>query len=251
MIVNQLTSSSAGNCTIISNSSTAVMIDAGISLKKVLSLCADIKLDALFITHEHADHIKSAGTIARKFKIPVYIPELSYLEKKELFTDCEIHFIEGGAETIIKDLSVTAFSTKHDSVASVGFIITDLLTGKKYGHLTDTGTITPLIKLAMENCDAYFIESDYDEEVLDKNEHYSDILKIRIRSPLGHLSNTQSLTFIRDCINFASTQFLIIGHLSKKNNSPEILREAINKKFTQEESDKFFISYDQLIKEII
>ncbi len=251
MIINQLTSSSAGNCTIVSNGETTIMIDAGIALKKVIELAGkDLKLDALFITHEHSNHIKSAGVIARKFIAPVFIPELSFKEREELFNDCAVSFITGGSETVIKSLKITAFSTKHDSKASVGFVITDINTGLRYAHITDTGTVTPMIKQAAKDCDAYFVEADYDYNMLMANPDYDETLKTRISSPLGHLSNQQTLDYIREYTDMNKSQFIILGHLSRKNNSEEIILKEISDRFSPEESEKFHISFDQLILEI-
>lgn len=197
-----------------------------------------------------SDHIKSAGIIARKFTAPVFIPELSFKEREELFNDCAVSFITGGTETVIKSLKVTAFSTKHDSKASVGFIVTDLKTGLKYSHITDSGTVTPMIKQAAKNCDAYFVEADYDHDMLMKNAEYDEALKARISSPLGHLSNQQTLDYIRECIDMTKAQFIILGHLSRKNNSEEIILKEISSRFNPEEAAKFHISFDQLILEI-
>ncbi len=196
------------------------------------------------------DHIGGAGVMARKTLAPVYIPELSYLEKSSMLKGCVVNFINGGDSIVIGDLQITAFSTKHDSKGSVGFVITDLTNNKSYGHLTDTGMVTPIIKQALKSCDAFFIECDYDEESLEKNAEYDESLKTRIKSPLGHLSNQQAIKYIKNDINMSKTEFIILGHLSRKNNSIELLRGQVIDIIGSEWIDKFHISFDKVTLEL-
>ena len=228
MTINILFSSSSGNCTIINYKDTNIMIDAGVSYKDIKkSHPKDLNLNALFITHEHSDHISRAGVVARAENCPVYLPLKSYEAKIDLFKNCEIYNIEGGESVIINDLEIKAFSTMHDSLASVGYIITEIDTKKKFAFLTDTGGITKVIKEALFGCNAYFIESDYDEDELEKYADYDDFLKDRIRSPYGHLSNQNTVSFINNNIDLINTNFIILGHLSKNTNSPDILKSRI------------------------
>lgn len=228
MKVKLLHSSSSGNCTIVEGENTKLMIDAGLSYKRIKEAYGeDPKLDALLITHEHSDHISGAGIVARKTECPIYIPEKSYLAKEKLFNDCSINYIEGGQTIEIGDFTISAFSTRHDSEASNGYVITENATMKKFGFLTDTGGITKLIRDALSDCDGYFIEADYDEDELEKCAEYDDILKERIKSPYGHLSNQQSLEYVNTYLNLEKATFVAFGHLSKNTNSPEILQSRI------------------------
>lgn len=228
MKIKFLCSGSDGNSTLITGKKETIMIDAGPSYKtlKEVNGGQDIILNYLFITHEHSDHIKSAGVVGRKTGCVIYIPEKCYDSKIDLFDNCHVEFIEGGDEVDLTEFKVKAFSTRHDSVDAVGYVITEKMSNKKFAFLTDTGVITSLIKYNIQGCDAYFIESDYDLEELEKNAEYSDELKERIKSPYGHLSNQEALKFISS-ISIDSTKWIALGHLSKNTNSPEVLEERI------------------------
>lgn len=242
MKIKFLCSSSSGNATLITGVNENIMIDAGPSYKtlKEANGGLDLSVQALFITHEHGDHIKGAGVLGRKTDCAIYIPEKCYLEKIDLFDSCNIQFVEGGDEIDLEEFTVKAFSTRHDSVDSVGYIITEKSTGKKFAFLTDTGVITALIREHVKDCHIYFIESDYDEEELEKNAEYSDELKTRISSPYGHLSNQESLKYISS-LNFDMTDLIVMGHLSKNTNSPFILSSRIDQILDKKWKDKIYI----------
>ena len=243
MKVKLLYSSSSGNSTIITAESGALLVvDAGVSYKKMIEAYGDDFVpQALFITHDHGDHISGAGVLGRKTKCPIYLPKNSYEHKKELFSDCTINFIEGGETVEIEDFVIHAFNTKHDSKAGVAFIITEKSSMKKLGFLTDTGGITKLMREELFGCNAYFIETDYDEEELEKCAEYDDILKERIRSPFGHLSNQQTLDYLNTYLNMDNIEWVAFGHLSQQTNSPEVLRNRIEYKVPKKYWDKLKI----------
>ncbi len=242
MKVKFLCSGSEGNATLITGKKETIMIDAGPSYKtlKKTNNDQDLVLDYLFITHEHSDHIKGAGIVGRKTNCIIYIPEKCYDEKIDLFNDCHVEFIEGGETVDLMEFTVKAFSTRHDSVDAVGYIVTEKSTNKKFAFLTDTGVITALIKDHVKDCNVFFIESDYDEEELEKNAEYSGELKERIKSPYGHLSNQESLKFISS-LSPTNISWVALGHLSKKTNSPEILQERIKELTVKDWFDKIII----------
>ena len=188
------------------------------------------------------DHSNGAGIIARKFGCPIYIPEKSFEKKAGLFNDCLVNYANGGDTIMVEHLEIKTFNTRHDSEACIGFVITDTLTKQKIGYLTDTGSITRLIKESLRDCDAYMIEADYDEDGLEKCAEYDDILKERIKSDFGHLSNTQALAFVEEHINLDKTQWILFGHLSERTNSPDILRGHIERKFPKRHWDKFHVA---------
>lgn len=243
-------SSSSGNCTIIKSKKAQIMIDAGGSLKKISKKYEDAfnkkltNLDALFISHEHSDHIMGAGVIGRKLNCPIYIPDKSYQKKIDLFSNCLINTLEGGEEVTIKDIKIKTFNTKHDSEACVGFVIIDTTTNEKIGYLTDTGTITRLIQESLKDCDAYMIETDYDEEGLEKYSEYDDYLKERIRGIYGHLSNDQAIDYINSNLDLNKIKWILFSHLSENTNSPEILMNKIKYKIPERYWNKFHIATD-------
>ncbi len=227
MVIHPLFSSSSGNSLLVIGDKETIMIDCGVTYKKIKEIYSDIdKVDKLFITHSHQDHISGAGVIGRKFKCDIYLSEFAYETKKSLFNNCKINIIKGGDEILTKEFKIFSFSTKHDSHDSLGFKITELSSNDKFAFVTDTGIITKLIKTSIADANIYFFESDYDEELILTYDGYDDILKERIRSPLGHLSNQQTLEYIKT-LDIENTKLILLGHLSRNTNSPDQLQKRI------------------------
>ena len=153
------------------------------------------------------------------------------MEKQALFNDYIPNFIVGGDEVTIGDFKIKAFSTRHDSAACVGYTVTEIATGKKFGYLTDSGSYSRLMLASLERSDAYLLEADYDEKLLEEYGGYPESHKERIRSPWGHLSNAQTLGFVENSIDLETTQWILLGHLSPRTNTPEILLTQVKNKF--------------------
>jgi phosphoribosyl 1,2-cyclic phosphodiesterase len=257
MILNFMVSSSKGNSTQILTETTNLIIDVGIGVRKfnefkelLPALRGNDIPNAIFITHGHSDHISGLDVICAQYESHehpmVYIHEDVYEAKKHKFprlNESRIHLMQsyGMKHSVGHDLTVTPFSTKHDSEYSLGFIIKDYHEGLKIGYLTDTGMITPVIRNALQDCDAYFIEADYDEEEIEKNAYYPIDLKERIKSATGHLSSTQAIDFVANNVDMDKVQKIIFGHLSEHTNSPELLQAKIDETFPNHK-DKFIIA---------
>jgi phosphoribosyl 1,2-cyclic phosphodiesterase len=221
--VASLNSGSNGNCYYIGNKNEAVLIDAGISCReterrmKRLELSIK-KVKAIFITHEHADHINGLLKLVKKHKIPVYITKPT--RHHPLLGWCEgtaIHF--QAYQTIqIGELEITPIPKFHDASDPHSFLISD--NAVTVGVFTDSGRVCNDLIKNFKLCHAAFLESNYDEEML-MNGDYPMHLKNRIRGGLGHLSNKEALQlFLTHRPPFMSHLFL--SHLSKNNNTPEI-----------------------------
>jgi phosphoribosyl 1,2-cyclic phosphodiesterase len=239
MKINNLASSSKGNCTHIYTDKASILIDAGISMKKVFEgLDDEFKngklpenyFDAVFITHEHGDHIGGAGPLGRKTHVPIHVHEDSYARFESKLGKCNIVFIDPAATYTVGDLEVSPFSTPHDAAYSMGYIIKDTTTGKKLGYLTDCGSFTRIMTLALTGCDGYLIEADYDEQKLAAHDEYDDLLKDRISSGVGHLSTQQTIAFLQD-IKADSAEFIVFCHLSHATNSPEAVLQVAQTAF--------------------
>lgn len=217
-----LNSGSNGNCYYIGNDEDAVLIDAGISCREIERRMAErqlslSKVKAIFISHEHSDHIRGLAKLANKYRLPVYITDKTALRGPFLIKHLSQSFC--AEEKIqIGSLCITAFSKKHDADDPHSFIISH--NGVTVGVITDIGTACEQVVKYFRQCHAVFLESNYDEDML-LNGRYPYYLKTRISSDVGHLSNSQALElFLNHRPAFMSHVFL--SHLSKDNNSPEI-----------------------------
>lgn len=229
LFITSLNSGSNGNCYYIGNEHEAVLVDAGISCRetekrmKRLGLSIN-KVKAIFISHEHTDHISGIPVLAKKFNIPVYITPgtLRYLNVN--FKDYSfIHFI-AYQPVMIGDLAVTAFPKFHDASEPHSFIVTcrDITVG----IFTDIGVVCDHLIANFQKCHAAFLEANYDDEMLDSG-GYPYYLKRRIRGGNGHLSNKQALElFINHKPVYMS--HLLLAHLSKNNNDPSLVYELFN-----------------------
>lgn len=225
-----IASSSSGNSTYIYTDRTRILIDVGTSVKHIVGKTGLTDFDAIFITHDHSDHVKSVGAAGRKFKCPVYMhPDVKTAVADKLNNVTTVDLNPSDIVTI-KDLEVTSFSTKHDAKYTYGFLIKDLINNKKLCYLTDTGMITPLMVKYMKGADAYFIETDYDVKMLNDYEDYTEFLKNRIASAFGHLSNDDAMDGLEK-IGIDKTEFIIFAHLSPRTNDPDKVMTLAKNKF--------------------
>ena len=229
LFIASLNSGSNGNCYYLGNDSEAILIDAGISCREIEKRMRQLELDmykvkAVFVSHEHSDHIKGIAVLSRKYKLPVYIT-LNTLSHSGLNLDKEMvrHF-SINEQIGIGSISVASFFKRHDACDPCSFIISS--NGIKVGVFTDIGFACENVINHFQLCHAAFLESNYDEEMLE-NGRYPYHLKRRIRGGLGHLSNKQALDlFLKYKPAFMS--HLLLSHLSQNNNSPELVSELFN-----------------------
>lgn len=225
-----LNSGSNGNCYYVGNENEAVLIDAGISCREIekrmrrLDLPIE-RIKAVFISHEHSDHIKGITVFSKKYQIPVFItaPTLRY---GRLFIEEELlnHFSSNEAIQI-GGLIIIPFSKNHDASDPYSFSV--CCNGLRVGIFTDIGRTCENLISHFNQCQAAFLESNYDEEMLE-NGPYPIHLKNRIRGGLGHLSNRQALHLFHTHRSQSMTH-LILTHLSKNNNHPELVAQLFEK----------------------
>lgn len=217
-----LNSGSNGNCYYIGNDEDAVLVDAGIPCREIERRMEARNLNihhvkAVFISHEHTDHIKGLKKLANKYALPVYITDKTALKGPFLIKHLSKPFC-ADEKIQIGSLLVTAFSKKHDADDPHSFIIS--YNGITVGVITDIGTACPQVIRYFKQCHAVFIESNYDDDML-QNSRYPYYLKRRISSDVGHMSNRQALElFLNHRPQFMSHVFL--SHLSKESNTPEL-----------------------------
>ncbi len=230
LIIASLNSGSNGNCYYIGTEHEAVLVDAGISCREIEIRLANLSLSmqrikALFISHEHIDHIRGVSVLARKYELPVYITH-STLKHSGIRLEKEFHHSFKANEPVcIGNLTVTPFAKEHDAVDPYSFIVESK--GVKVGVITDIGLVCERVMHYFKQCHACFLESNYDEKMLEEGA-YPARLKRRIRGGKGHLSNTQALELFRKHKpGFMS--HLLLSHLSKSNNHPDLVQELFTK----------------------
>ncbi|MCL2634839.1 MAG: MBL fold metallo-hydrolase [Oscillospiraceae bacterium] len=238
MIVAPLCSSSRANASYIGNASEGVLIDAGCSYKallKYLSLCSTGigKVKAVLITHEHKDHISGLYQLTKNNDIPVYASKGTceeLINGGHVYNENNLFDISELCNAPI-DNDIQAFKTSHDSAESVGYTITDR-SGYKIAYFTDLGGITEEVRAGTKGADFAFIEANYEPEMLRRNINYPRYIKERIASRRGHLSNHESAEYILQLIESGTTR-IMLGHLSKENNSPQTAYSCVAAKLSQ------------------
>jgi phosphoribosyl 1,2-cyclic phosphodiesterase len=223
VFIASLNSGSNGNCYYVGNAREAVLIDAGISCRetekrmKRLGLKMDM-VRAIFISHEHTDHIYGAEVLASRYEIPVYItPATLQHSRSKPPAHLVRHFTASDPVTIGR-LRITAFPKLHDAADPHSFVVDCL--GLRIGIFTDIGAVCDRVISHFSQCHAAFLEANYDAAMLE-NGRYALHLKNRIRGGKGHLSNDEALAlFAAHKPGFMSHLFL--AHLSKDNNNPEL-----------------------------
>ncbi len=229
--ITALYSGSKGNSVLIESEKAKILIDAGKSARALCSALIEAgvgidEIDAIFITHEHRDHISALEVLLKHHKIPLHIVEASanklHFRGESVYdglicTHTPIFTVEIG------DMVVKSFPTPHDSEYSVGYTIE--IGDKTIGYATDIGYVTSEIKSALTGCESVVIECNHDEEML-MNGSYTYDLKLRIRSNRGHLSNTDCAAFVSD-LCFIGTKNVLLAHLSEENNDPTLAFDEV------------------------
>ena len=222
LYITSLNSGSNGNCYYVGNSTDAVLIDVGLSCRETEKRMTKLGLNmsivkAIFVSHEHGDHIKGVSTLANKYNLPVYITAKTAKNGPRLIGHISKPFT-ANEPVVIGALQITAFTKFHDAIDPHSFIIT--YNDITIGVLTDIGKVCKEVIHYFKQCSAVFLEANYDEAMLE-NGKYPIHLKNRIRGGLGHLSNKEALDlFIEHRSPVLS--HLLLAHLSKENNSPEM-----------------------------
>ena len=226
-----LYSGSSGNCLFVETDSTKVLIDCGTSLKKVVEGLSKIDknitdIDAILVTHEHSDHVQSLGNASKKYDIPVYVnfETLEAMPKqKEKIALYNQNLFEIGKEFTIGDLAINAFSIPHDAANPCGFNIFN--NKSKLTVATDLGHMDNALFSNLKESSFILLESNYDPEIL-KCSNYPYILKQRISGPKGHLSNSSAGKTISE-LTKSNLKEVMLGHLSKENNFPELAYQTV------------------------
>lgn len=230
MIFCPLYSGSSGNSVFVSSKKSSILIDAGLPGKRIEEALKSIdkdpkEIDGIFVTHEHIDHVKGVGVLSRRYDIPIYANELTWkgmLKNIGKIKPKNINIIDKRSIGI-KDMEIYSYSIPHDAADPVGYTIN--IGNKKVSVATDLGYFSTEVENAVRNSDVVLLESNHDVEML-KFGPYPYPLKRRILSNRGHLSNEACGKAVIDMIKY-NLKKVILGHLSKTNNYPELAYETV------------------------
>jgi phosphoribosyl 1,2-cyclic phosphodiesterase len=226
-----LASGSSGNCQYIETKDSSLLIDAGLSGKKIQQMISSIgrdlfNLDGILVTHEHQDHIKGVGILSRRYGIPIYANEKTW----EAMENCigkiseeNIKIIDSDKAFEIKDMGISPFSISHDAIDPLGYSFFN--SGKKISVLTDTGMADESIEKELKGADFLMVESNHDPNML-KIGRYPQFLKQRVLGKLGHLSNEDAGNLVKN-LDLNENAQVILGHLSMENNFPELAYQTV------------------------
>ncbi|MDO4575928.1 MAG: MBL fold metallo-hydrolase [Planctomycetia bacterium] len=229
MRVVALQSGSQGNCIYLEAGNTRLLFDAGIS-----GLCAQNRLayhgidihdvDALFITHDHGDHVSTAGVFHRKFKLPIWMTEKTYhAAARRMGKLRSVEHFRSGTTFRFQDVTIEAIPTPHDAADGVCFVVDD--GRRRFGICTDLGHVFDELKDVVASLDGVLLESNYDPEMLD-NGMYPEDLKDRVRGKRGHLSNFDAAELLDQY--GSRLQTVLLGHISDENNREPLVRETLH-----------------------
>lgn len=230
LFVASLNSGSNGNCYYVGNQEEAVLIDGGISCRETVKRMKRLglsmkKVKAVFVSHEHGDHIHGITTLSKKFQLPIYITPGTLSNGNLNVSPDRIFSFQANDPCRFGDLTVTAFRKFHDACDPHSFIVSG--GSVNVGIFTDIGSACDNVISYFKKCHAAFLEANYDEYMLEKG-GYPLALKNRIRGGQGHLSNKQAVElFTTHRPSFMSHLFL--SHLSKNNNTPKLVRELFTR----------------------
>ena len=224
-----LVSGSSGNASIIKNNNTTILLDCGLSGKK-LSMTLDSigmscdEIDAMLITHEHTDHTQGAGVVSRRFNIPIYATEKTHLSMNVgPLKEENIKIIKNDEPFEIGTIGITPFSISHDAKDPVCYSF--WVDNKKYSIATDTGIMSDKIFTSIAGSDLLMLEANHDVDMLMYGE-YPYELKKRIMSDLGHLSNDLAAETAIKLLEH-NTHHIMLSHLSEKNNDPNVAYKTV------------------------
>jgi len=236
LFVASLNSGSNGNCYYLESQESAIIVDTGLSCreteKRLRRIGRSLKnVKALFITHEHSDHIHGLPTICKKFRIPVYLSPATLAESRMQVDRSLVHGIPSHEPITVGDIQVTSFLKSHDARDPHSFLVSR--SGVNVGVFTDLGHACENVIHYFGQCHAAFLESNYDEDLLEQG-RYPYHLKERIKGDKGHLSNRQALELFKTH-RAPYLSHLFLSHLSEDNNHPRLVQNYFSKDAGQTE----------------
>jgi phosphoribosyl 1,2-cyclic phosphodiesterase len=230
--INILASGSSGNAALVRGETACFLVDAGLSTKELtlrLATCGVEPRDlaAILITHEHGDHSRGLPQWAKRHGTPIYCNRQTAAVLRDKVVDFSgWKIFETGSEFDLEGTTIRSFLVPHDAVEPVGFVIR--ARGRSFGFLTDLGHATTLVLESLRGVEGLLIETNYDEELLQRDTKRPWAIKQRIQSRHGHLSNTAAADTVAQ-LHHASLGHLLLGHLSRDCNREDLAMAAMKK----------------------
>lgn len=229
-LVSMLASGSSGNCTYIETPKRKMIVDCGLTGKKVADLMKSInrdiaEVDTILVTHEHRDHVHGLGVLARKYGMDIYANEETWKALPDSVGAIKTeqkHIFEMGQRLTFDDIDVISYGVSHDAAAPQFYSFQ--YEGKQFVMLTDTGYVSDRLRGLLKNANAYLIESNHDLELL-RMGRYPWSLKQRILGDEGHLSNDDGALAVSEMLG-DQTKRIYLGHLSRDNNMKQLARDT-------------------------
>ena len=235
-----LASGSSGNCYYIGTEKYGILIDAGIAVRTIKKGLKEAGINmemirAVFVTHDHADHIKAVGGLGEKLNIPIYTTarihegiNKSYCMTEKLHSS--VRYLEKQQPMQLEDFRIESFEVPHDGTDNVGYCIE--IDGKVFSFLTDLGEITPTAAQYICKANYLILEANYDDEML-RYGNYPQFLKERVAGPIGHLSNQEAAEFLATHYTL-DLKNIWLCHLSRDNNHPELAYKTVDIRLFEE-----------------
>lgn len=248
-----IASGSSGNCTYIGGDKAHILVDAGVSCKRIKEgiESLDVKpgeLSGIFITHEHSDHIQGLKVFSKKFHIPIYstAATLKQIKKMGMVEDESLlRPIEADTKLTVGDLTITAFHNTHDAADPVGYRVENGI--HKCAVATDLGNYSEYTVQNLMGLDAILMEANHDLNMLELGP-YPYALKRRIMSDYGHLSNERCGQLLTDILH-DGLKHILLGHLSKENNYPELALLSVKNEVDLAPNDFHSADFDICVAE--
>ncbi|MFG6336967.1 MAG: MBL fold metallo-hydrolase [Lachnospiraceae bacterium] len=238
-----IASGSSGNCVYVGSDTTHLLMDVGISGKRTEAGLAELGLtmkdiDAICITHEHADHISGLGVLARKYGVPIYatrgtVEAIRKTSSLGQIDESLFRVIVPDERCIIKDIALYPVRTSHDAADPVAYRIDH--DGRRIGLITDLGCYNDYTVECLRNLDLLYLEANHDVHMLQVGP-YPYYLKQRILGERGHLSNESAGKLLSRLLH-DNMQAIVLGHLSKENNLPELAYESVRVEVTMSDTE--------------
>lgn len=238
-----IASGSKGNCVLVRTENTVIILDSGISAKRIFSTLDLLKIEqndiaAVLLSHEHSDHSRGVGAISRSLRIPLYLTRDTHQQSAHKLGNLHdrIRYFCAGSAFEIGDIIIHPFSSSHDAIDSCNFtFVKRAMPGAKLGVATDLGYPSGLSTQHLKDSTTLILESNHDEKMLMEGP-YEWFLKQRIKGIQGHLSNAQAVGVLNQIMHYGLKN-IILAHLSEINNTPELAENTMRSYLEQIRSD--------------